>query len=278
MASEPPLVLDYRILDPRDGNPIRTIKVDGTRSEIEQLVETGYLVRNGWFPEEELAAMRAALDRIFQEEGHLADDRVDRYGGWCYFRHLMDKDPVFLQLLWFTPPRTIAQAVLGPQVRFDQVDAKYGVPNVPSQFVPWHIHHRVIPDPLPPFFCYPHAIHCLLYLDDINKSNGPLCVLPGSHRRIHDAYVQDQAHDIDGQQILTLGAGSCVLLHANLWHRVLPSSSSGGYRRVVLFGYLPAWVTGAEKGGLKPAYCVTDQLRSTGDALTRSLLGEFYWG
>jgi ectoine hydroxylase-related dioxygenase (phytanoyl-CoA dioxygenase family) len=268
----------YCVLDPRVGNPTRDIDVDCSRQEIQILVQEGFIVREDWFSAQELSAMRAALDRIFVNEKDVPDERVDRYGGWRYFRHLMDKDPVFLNLLWFAPPRTIAQAVLGPQVRFDQVDAKYGVPHVASQYVPWHIHHRVIPDPLPPFFCYPHAIHCLLYLDPIDASNGPLCVLPGSHRKLNEAYVQDQNSDLEGQVVLSLSAGACVLMHANLWHRVLPSHRNAGYRRVILFGYLPIWVTGAEKGGVKPYRSVTDELRKSGDDLTRALLGEFYWG
>ena len=268
----------YRVLDPRVGNPMHDIYVDGSAREIQSLVKDGYVIRDGWFPEPELLAMRSALDRIFEDEKDMPDERIDRYGGWRYFRHLMDKDPVFLKLLWFAPPRTIAQAVLGPQVRFDQVDAKYGVPHVASQYVPWHIHHRVIPDPLPPFFCYPHAIHCLLYLDAIDSSNGPLCVLPGSHEWTDQTYVQDQNSDLDGQVVLSLPAGACVLMHANLWHRVLRSQTETGYRRVILFGYLPAWLSGAEKGGVRPERSITDELRESGDDLTRALLGEFYWG
>src|ERR1044071_833471 len=241
--------VSYRVLDPRVGHPTHEINVDAEPEEIQSLIEKGFLVRKDWFSTATLTAMRAALDRIYESERDIPDERIDRYGGWRYFRHLMDKDPVFLDLLWFAPPRTIAQAVLGPQVRFDQVDAKYGLPDISSQYVPWHIHHRVVPDPIPPFFSYPHAIHCLLYLDDIGGSNGPLCVLPGSHRRPRDTYIQDQNRDIEGQVILSLDAGACVMLHANLWHRVLPSLPSTGYRRVVIFGYLPAWVTGTEKGG-----------------------------
>ncbi|HEX2832630.1 MAG TPA: phytanoyl-CoA dioxygenase family protein [Thermoanaerobaculia bacterium] len=270
--------MTYRVVDPRVGNPVHEIDVDASEREISTLVEEGYFVRTGWFTDEDLNAMRAAVDRIFAAERDVADQRTDRYGGWRYLRHLMDKDEAFLRLLWFEPPRTVAQAVLGPLVRFDQVDAKYGVPDVPSQYVPWHIHHRVIPDPLPPFFSYPHAIHCLLYLDAIDESNGALCVLPASHRRPHDTYIQDQMNDIDGQRILSLPAGTCVLMHANLWHRVLPSDSRCAHRRVIIFGYLPAWLTGAEMGGVKPEHSVTDELRATGDDLTRRLLGEFYWG
>jgi ectoine hydroxylase-related dioxygenase (phytanoyl-CoA dioxygenase family) len=268
----------YRVLDPRVGNPTHEIVVASSVREIANLIQDGYVIREDWFTEQELLAMRVALDRIFEREKDLADERVDRYGGWRYFRHLMDKDRAFLNLLWFEPPRTIAQAVLGPQVRFDQVDAKYGVPRVAAQYVPWHIHHRVIPDPLPPFFCYPHAIHCLLYLDAIDASNGPLCVLPGSHKKIHKTYVQDESLDLEGQVVLSLPAGACVMMHANLWHRVLPSGPDTGYRRVIIFGFLPAWLTGAEKGGVRPKPAITDELRESGDELTRALLGEFYWG
>ncbi len=42
--------------------------------------------------------------------------------------------------------------------------------------------------------------------------------------------------------ILRLPAGSCVLAHGSLWHRALPTRPGGTARRLLLFGYSPAWM------------------------------------
>ena len=277
MATSEQYSILYRVFDPREPELTYRIGVYASRDEVASLVDNGYLVGSGWFSGEQIDRFRTVLDRIHRDEPWEGDDRIDPYGGWRYYRHLMDKDPVFLDLLRPTPAMTVAQAVLGPQVRLDHVDGKYGQPRVAEQFVPWHIHHRVIPDPIPPFFSYPHAIHCLLYLDDLDEDNGCLCVLPGSHHRPHESYMQDEHGDRPGQVTVPVRAGDCVLIHANLLHRVLPSTNQAASRRLIIFGYLPAWMTAGEQGA-RPTVCPTDDLRRTGDALTRQLLGEFYWG
>ena len=57
----------------------------------------------------------------------------------------------------------------------------FAVPSAEPQDTPWHQHLRVVPDPVPPWFSRPHAIDCLIYLDDLNDSTGALAVVPGSH-------------------------------------------------------------------------------------------------
>lgn len=277
MIVQPQYTTSYRVVDPRDPQLRYDIDVWATPDEIAALVRDGYIVGRGWFGDDQIQRFRTALDRIFREEPFESDARIDRYGGWRYFRHLLDKDPAFFDLLHVIPPMTIAQAVLGPQVRLDHVEGKYGQAGVAGHFVPWHIHHRVIPDPIPPFFSYPHAIHCLLYLDDLDESNGQLCVVPGSHTRPYDSYVQDDDEDRDDQVALAVHAGDCVLLHSNLLHRVRRSRDGGSTRRLIVFGYLPAWMQAGEQG-VPPDVRPTDELRRHGDALTRQLLGEFFWG
>jgi ectoine hydroxylase-related dioxygenase (phytanoyl-CoA dioxygenase family) len=274
-----PHVLRYQVLDPNRGNPVHEISVDATPDEIESLVEEGYFVRSDWFTQDQIAAMRRALDRIAAEEGdRSAVDPSSNCGGARYLRFLMDKDPAFLNLLYFEPALSVAQAVLGPLIRFDQVDGRYWVPDAKRQHVGWHIHLRGVSVPMPPFFSYPHAVHMLLYLDDVDERNGPLCVLPRSHRRVTDIYQQGDSSDLPGQQIINVAAGDCVIIHGNLWHRSLPHTDRSLPRRLLVFGYMSAWMIGDEEGGLKPPYRPTEELRIRGDARTRALLGEFHWG
>jgi len=136
----------------------------------------------------------------------------------------------------------------------------------------------VVPKPLPPFFCYPHALHCILYLDDIDERKGELCVLPGSHRNVHFELGANDISDKEGQRTLSPKAGTCVIAHANLWHRTLPCKNQPGLRRLLLFSYAPSWLRSDQTGGVRPDKSfASEQLKFVSDPLIRELAGEFYW-
>src|SRR6185436_10833785 len=116
----------YRVIDPRDPELRYDVDVLAAPDEIDSLVRHGYMVGRGWFDDDQIQRFRDALDRIDRTEPFEPDERIAHYGGWRYFRYLLDKDPAFLDLLRLTPPMTVAQAVLEPQVRLDHVDGKYG--------------------------------------------------------------------------------------------------------------------------------------------------------
>ena len=237
-------VIQYRILDSKRGNPKRIITVQASAEEIQQLVKEGFLIKRRLISASDVRRLHNALFEILNAEESQGRDPADGCFGSPYLRHLVDKHSAFSNLFRLKTTLSIAQAVLGPQVKFDEITARVTDFTVHSPATPWHIHLRVVPDPLPPFFSYPHAVECLLYLDDIDEDSGPLCVLPGSHRRISEVYPLDDVTDKPGQQVLSLKAGDCLVMHPNLWHRVLPSMRNSGLRRLIIFGYFPSWVGG----------------------------------
>jgi hypothetical protein len=253
----------------------RRVKVHAAPHEIDSLVEQGLLVRRGMFPDEMLDLMRAAVDRLeAAERSHPLAEHIP--GNGFYLRYLRDKDEVFKDLMFFEPPLSIARAVLGPQVWFD-VDARIAYEEQAGKLVPWHIHKRVVPHPLPPFFSYPHGIHCLLYLDTVGEAEGALVVLPGSHRD-HELFLPDgDTRDMPGQQMLFPQAGDCLIMHGNLWHRTIPTTAHCGRRRLVLFGYEPSWGKSAVARGVKPKHPLTGELRKQDDPEVLELLDEWTW-
>lgn len=265
----------YRILNPLEGNPEHYIDVQASPSEIVSLVDDGYFVREGWFPPEQLEEMAAALDVIAKAEADAPDPRVRAYGGWQYLRSLERKADVFASLARFAPAVSIAHAVLGPLIRLGEVVGKYGHERLVGQFVPWHIHLRLLMDPVPPFFSYPHGVDVFLNLDRIDEQNGQFCVLPGSHKFTRKIYEQDHASDLPGQHVLSLTPGSCVVTHANLWHRTLSSTGVGGPRRIVLFGYTPAWINIEERDD-DPNRPVTAKPRKLTDQTMLDAMDPFY--
>ena len=268
----------YRILDSKSGIPKREFTVHTSSSEIQHLVEKGFLVRPRLLSENLIRRLRSALSEVLVSEMDKRRDSADACFGSPYLRHLLDKHQAFISLFKLKHTVSIARAVLGPQVKFDEITARVTDLSAHSPATPWHIHLRVVPDPLPPFFAYPHAIECLLYLDDVDEGSGPLCVLPGSHRLVGKIYPLGDVSDKPGQEILPLKAGDCVVMHPNLWHRALPSILKPGLRRLIIFSYFPSWVSGEERGPAKPGADLLAELRRHRNALVRELAGEFYWG
>lgn len=197
--------------------------------------------------------------------------------GGAYLRHLLEKNAAFEKLMHLETPLAIARLVLGPQVQFDELAGRISNLASDNPEITWHIHHRVLTTPQPPFFSYPHGINCLLYLDDVDMARGPLCVLPGSHLSDQAPSAKDSS-DKRGQKVLTVTAGDAVLIHANLWHRSLPSLIRFGSRRLLILGYLPAWFKTEEKSNYTPRPYVRQRLKANDDIEVRELAGEFFWG
>nr|WP_315423533.1 phytanoyl-CoA dioxygenase family protein [uncultured Pedobacter sp.] len=253
----------------------RSVTVDGSIEEVNHLVNNGYLVIKNLFDEDQLNKFKAALARVVNLE--LNDPNTELLENGHYIRHLLDKDRDFHPLIEMKKPLSISRAVLGPQVWFD-AEARVVAANIEGLSVNWHIHHRVIPNPLPPMFCYPHAIHGILYLDDIDSDTGQICILPGSHKN-HTLNIVDGGNDHDQKNVVTLKikAGTCLLLHANLWHKTTPTTKNAKQRRLILFGYTPSWIKPDVARGVKVKKTLTDALKENGSKELRELLGDFNW-
>lgn len=265
--------LTYRIRDGHRGFPVRNVEVLGTPEEVHQLIEDGYLVRQNLLPRHEIERLRTALDETMARDAHQERGGGKAFGG-VFMRHLMDKHPAFLEFLKFPPTLSLARALFGPTVAIRGFTARVCYPDAPNQETEWHFHQRVVPDPRPPLFSPPHTLDVLLYLDDVDDRNGPLCVIPGSHRW-NDRDLPANTFDAQPDQItLRLPAGSCVLASGSLWHRALPTQPDSTIRRLLLWGYGPTWQK-TSIYGIKPENGLTDQLLAQPnlDEESRELLG-----
>jgi ectoine hydroxylase-related dioxygenase (phytanoyl-CoA dioxygenase family) len=263
----------YRVRDDHKKNPVREVEVLATPEEIRTLVRDGYLVRERLVPMEHIEYLRAAFDETVARDERPERGGSKRFGG-VFLRHMMDKHPAFLEFLKFPPALSVARALFGPYVQMRGFTGRICYPDEPLQETVWHFHLRLIPDPLPPLLSRPQSLDVLIYLDDLDDRNGPLCVIPGSHHWITEDLSASDFEEKPGQVILRLPAGSCVMAHGSLWHRALPTQPGGTVRRLLLFGYSPAWMKPAIYGKKPPNGLTLKLLEDPDlDEETRELLG-----
>ncbi|SDH19036.1 Phytanoyl-CoA dioxygenase (PhyH) [Lentzea fradiae] len=267
---------EFVINDQAAGYPRRVVTTGVGAADVDHLVRSGYLVRRGLLPASAVAALCARVHALAAaEEGRPGAEWVP--GNSIYLRGLLDKDAGFHRLLRLEPVLSLARTLLGPQVWVD-LEARLHYPGVAGIAVPWHHHLPVVPDPVPPFFCHPHQLHCLIYLDRVSPAEGALVVLPGSHARADVRIPLGDRGDRPGQVELFFEPGDAVVIHGGLWHRTAPSSAAAGHRTLLLLGHVPSWVRNdAGRGGVPAAEPLTAVLARTGDAEVRELLGEFRW-
>lgn len=262
----------YRVRDSHKGYPERTVEVLATPEEIQAFARDGYLVRENLIPLSHVEYLRAAMDETVANDAHR--EMGGHHFGGVFIRHMMDKHPAFLEFLKFPPTLSIARAVFGPFVQLRGFTGRVCYPDAPEQETTWHHHQRLVPNPLPPFFAPPQALDVLLYLDDITEENGPLLVMPGSHRWLEKDLERVDLEDKPGQVEFRLPAGSAVIIHSAAWHRSRPTQPGCGIRRLLLFGYGPTWQKPSIYGVRPPDGLTTRLLQQPDvDEETRELLG-----
>lgn len=267
-------VLRYRIRNAFRAGGERVVPLPVSPEDLDALVRDGFLVRPGLFSPAAVQELRAAVDELVQQEHPGAPERLtegQRRDG-IYLRHLMDKHPAFLALFRHEPTLTVARAVLGPQVQVLPLTARVSYPGADHAGTAWHFHQRLIPDPLPPFFCRPHVLDSLIYLDDADETSGALAVVPGSHQWT-ERDLADHRGEEPGQVLLTLRAGDVVQIHGALWHRALPTRPGTALRRLLILPYAAAWLK-LPSYGARPAHGLLRTLREGADAETLELLGD----
>lgn len=266
--------ITFEINDRAKGYPKREMDVHATTAELEQFARDGFLLRRGLISPDWIRDFGSALDGILEaERGQPGSEVLE--GNGLYVRSLLEKSETFHRMIRFGPTLSVARALMGPQVSFD-MEARIALPGVESAGVPWHIHMRVIPDPMPPFFCYPHSVHGLIYLDEVGDDEGALCVIPGSHAT--PRMELDGTYEAHKDEVrLKFQPGDCVLIHGNLWHRTVPTTAACGPRRLVLFGYAPSWLKNDLARGVKTDDSLLAPLRKSGDPELVELLDGFHW-
>lgn len=179
----------------------------------DQLDALGYVVLPAAIDDQLLADLNQRIDRLFEAEGDAAGSEFKQEPGCRRLANLVNKDDLFSQVIAY-------QAVL-PYVRHVLHDFKLSSLNVRSAEPlggvrqPLHADMAAIPDDRGDWVC-----NVVWMLQDITQENGPLRVIPGTHRRrqLPQDALDDPIADHPDQILLTGTAGTLVVINAHLWH------------------------------------------------------------
>lgn len=155
-----------------------------TQEQRQVFYEQGYLAFPGLIGEDQLAPMREALARLVDRSRTLEvstnafDLEKDHSAEAPRLRratYLDDFDPVFWELCSASVVPDIAADLLGPNLRFREIMANFKWAGGGAE-VKWH--QDIV------FYPHTHVGTCqfLLLLEDVGPEQGPLQVLPGSHK------------------------------------------------------------------------------------------------
>ncbi len=223
-----------------------------TKAEIEQYRELGYLVVPGVFDAELLAEIRRAVDAIIADAGKvtthtdvydLEESHTQQAPRVRRIKTPHKHFPFFAELTRNPRITGVLAQLIGSDLRLhgaklNMKSAGYGAA------VEWH----------QDWAFYPHTnddvLATGLYLDDCDMANGPLLVVPGTHKGpVYDHhadgyFVGAMAPEIEGLDYtkavpLTGRAGSMTIHHVRLVHGSALNTSSKP-RRLLLHEYTAA--------------------------------------
>ncbi len=217
--------------------------------------DQGYLVVEDVFTATELAELNAVTDNYVEGSRAVTDsDNVYDLGPGHSAnapRVRRIKDPADQHDVYYKASRNpklvaLLQCLLGPDVRFDH--SKLNIKPVGGgAAIEWHQDWAFYP------YTNDDLLAVGLYLEDCNEDNGPLLVLPGSHRgpvidHHHDGIFVGACdpgaieQDLNEAVPLTGKAGSITIHHVRTLHA---STENRGVRerRLLLFSYaaVDAW-------------------------------------
>lgn len=216
-----------------------------TKDQKDTFWREGVLVVENAVDEEELAELRAEFARWVEESRAHDEDYRETLDGRPRFDlqpgHTADTpglrrvqspeevSEVFANIMRNAATVDFCAELIGPGIRFHHGKVNSKLPGTATQ-VKWHQDFPFEP------MTNDDMITCLLFIDDVTLENGPLEVLPGTHKgpihsHWHDGVftgaVDDAIVDAQRDKIVkcTGKAGSVCLMHANLLHGSAPNLS-----------------------------------------------------
>ena len=187
-----------------------------------ELDELGFTLLPHWAPADLLTELRATVARLYALEGSNAGSEFRQEPGCLRLANLVDKDPVFLRVIAAPALLALVRHVIGPDFKLSSLNCRTALPGCAPQ--PLHADMGGVADVRGNWVC-----NVLWMLDAYTPDNGPLRVVPGSHRwrRLPSSELPDPRATHPAEQIVTAPAGSVVVMNSHLWHGGLDNRTPG---------------------------------------------------
>jgi hypothetical protein len=190
----------------------------------------GYLVVDDALSPEQIDLLGTTLDETFE--------RTETQ----FIHQLLEEDERFDFLLDNPPIIRRMEAILGTCLQLHSATARVTTPGEEDQ--DWH---RDTPWPADPdgtpFGGIPGQVNCGYYLDELTMENGPIVIVPGSHRALFKPPVGHPS--FPDEKFVLAKPGQAVMFHGWLYHRGAANRSEQP-RRVCLMCYQNAWMKSRE--------------------------------
>ena len=155
-------------------------------------------------------------------------DAFDRLNG---YRNLIDHDQTLLEVAAHPRLITAIKAILTPHPQLLQFDGIARQPGSDDQG--WHADFHFVCD-------QPLMVNVGIYLDTLTDENGPIWVIPGSHRRKERPPKWDKGELTDAIPV-KVNAGDAVIFDCTLWHKG-GGNRSDSVRRAIFPTYGHYWM------------------------------------
>lgn len=178
------------------------------------LDECGFIVLPEFVDPDWLQELQQATEQQFAAEGAAAGAEFKTESGSRRLANLVNKGEMFRRVI--SEPRLLSyiELVLGPEFKLSSLNARSANPrNGISQ--PLHADMGAIADDQGYWVC-----NSVWMLDDFTEENGPIRVVPGSHRwnRLPQDLIDDPSQPHPDEVIITGTAGTVVVMNAHAWH------------------------------------------------------------
>jgi len=187
-----------------------------------ELDEHGYTLLPSWVPSALLDELRATIARLYELEGENAGSEFRLEPGCLRLANLVDKDDVFQRVIAAPELLALVRHVIGPDFKLSSLNCRTALPGCAPQ--PLHADMGGVADERGAWVC-----NIIWMLDAYTPDNGPVRVVPGSHRwrRLPAGDLPDLRGTHPAEIAVTAPAGSVVVMNAHTWHGGLDNRTQG---------------------------------------------------
>ncbi len=188
-----------------------------------QLHEWGYAALPDFVDSDWLDQLRMRVDELFQLEGEAAGSEFKQEPGCGRLANLVNKGEIFHRVIGSAEILEYVRLVLGSAIKLSSHNARR-VPAGCDVRQPLHCDMGAVADEQGDWVC-----NTVWMLDDFTEENGPIRVVPGTHRseKLPEEELEDPLAAHPEEVLLTGTAGTVVVMNAHLWHGGTENKSTG---------------------------------------------------